>query len=188
MEIRNNSGKKIEPQGWKIASGSDDKIYNHPISGEISLEPNETKTITREICKFSLNNKAGKIQLVMPDGKVTDIVEYQKEKIADDEAYVKINNEWQWIAPSAPAETGDSEETSDSENTRDGGDEGSDEQLDGEILGAADENVPYFAPTQSGYTPEDAFIFFKFFGLLEYKPREATFCPAIQPANTLAYF
>jgi len=174
VEIRNNSGKKIELQGWKIASGSDDKIYNHPISSEISLEPNETKTITREICKFSLNNKAGKIQLVMPDGKVTDVVEYQKEKIADDEAYVKINDEWRWVAPNTPAETGGSEETIDSEDTQD---EKSEEQPDGEILGASDENIPYFAPTQSGYTSEDAFIFLKLFGLLDYKPQEIKYCP-----------
>ena len=185
VEIRNNSGKKIELQGWKIATGSGSKMNNHLINDGISLEPNETKMITREMCKFSLNNKTGKIQLVMPDGKVTDVVEYQKEKIADDEAYVRINNEWQWITPNSPTETGDSQETSTSEDTRD---EGSDEQPDGEILGATDENVPYFTPTQSGYTSEDEFIFFKFFGLLEHKPREATFCPAIQPVNTLAYF
>jgi hypothetical protein len=183
--IKNNSKKKIDLAGWKIASGSDDKIYNHPISGEISLEPNETKTITRETCKFSLNNKAGKIQLVMPDGKVADVVEYQKEKIADDEAYEKINSEWKWIAPNALEETDDPEEMDDSKDTQN---EELEEKSDGEILGAADKNVSYFSPTQPEYTLEDEFIFYKFFGLQEYQPREANFCPAIQPANTLAYF
>ncbi|MDI6778430.1 MAG: lamin tail domain-containing protein [Patescibacteria group bacterium] len=187
VEIRNNSGKKVSLDGWKVATGSDDKIYNHPISGEIGLEPNEIKTITREFSKFSLNNKSGKIQLVMPDGKVADVVEYQKEKIAEDEAFAKIEGKWQWISSpnnlpgkeKSPEEEDSSkineEEINSNENKR-------------EILGATDEKQPYYAPLSVGYSSEDEYIFFKLFGLLEYKPREADFCPAIQPANTLAYF
>jgi len=189
VEIRNNSGKKIELQGWKIASGSDDKIYNHPISGGISLGPNETKTITREICKFSLNNQAGRIQLVMPDEKVIDEVGYAKEKISEGEAYAKIDGQWQWISPEAsqtdaPEETDDSKEASDFEDTRD---EGSDEQLDGEILGAADENDSYHAPPQTGYTSEDEFIFLKLFGLLDYKLQNTNYCPINEFPKSLAF-
>jgi len=185
VEIKSNSSKKIDLAGWKIATGSGDKMNNHPIGGEISLEPNGTKTITREICKFSLDNKAGKIQLAMPDGKVIDEVEYQKEKTADDEAYVKIDDKWQWIAPNALAETDDSEETGDFEDTRD---EGSDEQSDGEILGATDENQTYYAQPKIGYTSEDEFIFLKFFGLLDYKPIESNFCPLNSPAADFIAF
>src|SRR4030042_1365478 len=95
VDIRNNSKKKIDLEGWKIATGSaSSKIYNHPISEELILNPGETKTVTREFSKFSLNNKAGKVQLVFPDGKIADDVEYEKEKIADDEAYIKLNDEW----------------------------------------------------------------------------------------------
>jgi len=189
VEIRNNSGKKIELQGWKIASGSDDKIYNHPISSEISLGPNETKTITREICKFSLNNKHGKIQLVMPDGKVTNVVEYQKEKIADDEAYVKIDGEWHWISPptsqneALQASPPEKETSSDEEDSNKSNEDKNNSDEVGAVLGVTDENVSYYAPPQTGYTPEDEFIFFKFFGLMEYKKKDFNFCPINSPTS-----
>lgn len=99
VEIRNGSGKKIGLKGWKIATGSGEKLYNHPINSELALAPDETKIITREICKFSLNNKAGKVQLVYPDGKVADKMEYKKDKIKDDEVYAKADGKWQWISP-----------------------------------------------------------------------------------------
>ncbi|MDP1845335.1 MAG: lamin tail domain-containing protein [Candidatus Moranbacteria bacterium] len=186
IDIKNGSGKKIDLRGWKIASGSDDKIYNHPISGEISLGPNETKTITREICKFSLNNKVGKVQLVSLDGKIIDEVEYQKEKIAEGEAYAKTDGGWQWISPSEEKAT-EKEKSSDEKDSSETNKEKNNSD-DSEVLGATNENVSYRAPSQTRYTPEDKFIFFKIFGLLEYQPHEANFCPAIQPANTLAYF
>jgi len=194
VELKNNSAKKVDLANWKIATGTE-KVYNHPIIGEINLGPNETKAITREYAKFSLNNKSGIVRLVMPDGKVTDAVEYAKDppdplrdskragKIAEDEAYVKIRDEWHWITPSDnPPEKEESSGKEDSEENK------GDNSEEGDVLGATNENIPLYAPTKASYTPEDAFIFFKFFGLQEYKPREANFCPAIQLANTLAYF
>jgi hypothetical protein len=186
IDIHNSSGKKVVLAEWKIATESGEQIYNHPISGEFILEPNETKTIAREICKFSLNNKAGRVQLISPDEKIADTVAYAKEKITEGEAYEKIDGKWQWTGP--PEEKA-------AENTKSSVPENStgaenDENIsdEGEVLGEIDENIPYYVPPQTGYTPEDAFIFFNFFGLQEFQPREANFCPAIQPANTLAYF
>jgi hypothetical protein len=44
-----------------------------------------------------LNNKADHIELRYPDGKQADNVKYKKDKIEDDEAYVKEGKKWDWI-------------------------------------------------------------------------------------------
>jgi hypothetical protein len=183
IDIKNNSEKKVGLDGWKIATGSGEKIYNHPISKEIILEPGEAKTITREFSKFSLNNKAGKVRLVSPDNKVIDEVEYSKDppdslrdskragKIAEGETYAKIDGEWQWVASSENKKTSeeDSEEINNEENL---------DAEEGEVMGETDENASYYAPPETGYAPEDALIFFKITGFFEYKPREINYCPA----------
>lgn len=204
VEIKNGTSKKISLNGWKIATGSGEKMYNHPISGGVILNAGETKTITREMSKFSLNNKSGKAQLVSPDGKIADVVEYAKDppdslrrtseragKIAEGEAYTKINDEWQWSAPDTQ-ENNEEDEGNDVENQLDDEaneeSEESDSGKEGEVLGATEENRLYSDPPETGYTSEDEFIFLKLFGFLEYKPHEADFCPVAQPANTLASF
>lgn len=179
VEIKNNSGKKIDLQGWKIATGSGEKMYNHPISDGITLGPDEIKIITREVSKFTLNNKSGKVQLVSPDGKIIDEVTYAKEKTADDEAYVKIDDKWQWIAPNALAETDDLEETGDSEDMQD---EKSEEQPDGEILGATDESQTTYAPMGASYTSEDFFIFLSAIGFINPTDKETNYCSENSPS------
>jgi hypothetical protein len=122
IDLKNNSEKKVNLVGWKIATGSGDKLFNHPISDETILEPGETKTITRKISKFTLNNKSGKVQLVSLDGKIVDEVAYEKDspdslhlpelqslqtgdkskragEIAEGEVYAKMDGKWQWIVP-----------------------------------------------------------------------------------------
>ena len=49
----------------------------------------------------------------MPDGKMIDEVEYSKEKIAEDEAYAKIDGEWQWIVLNTQNENINNEENAD---------------------------------------------------------------------------
>lgn len=175
IDIKNSSGKKASLDGWKIATGSGEKMYNHPISDGITLESGEANTITREMSKFTLNNKAGKVQLVSPDGKIIDVVEYEKEKIAEGEAYLKIDGEWQWIVPSEKEESPAEE---DSEEESEGG----------KILGVTDENTSHYAPVRTGYTLEDKFVFLKILGLLEYKHQEKNYCPANASVNIFAYF
>jgi len=98
--LLNNSKKKINLKGWKIATGSK-KLINHIINSDISLRPNETKKITRADAFFYLNNFAMKLELRYPNGKTADKVAYAKEKIAEDEIYQKTNGKWAWIAPPA---------------------------------------------------------------------------------------
>ncbi|HBB37363.1 MAG: Collagenase [Candidatus Moranbacteria bacterium GW2011_GWC1_45_18] len=185
IDLKNSSGKKVDLQGWKIATGAEEKVYNHPLSDGIALGPGEIKTITREVSRFSLNNKAGKVRLISPDDKIADEVEYSKDKIAEGEAYVKTNEEWRWISPpdnSSKKEDPSKEDSSDVENDENNSND------NGDILGAIDENQTDFAPKLTLYTPEDKFIFLKFFGLLGYKPQEENFCPVNQSPINLAYF
>jgi hypothetical protein len=175
IDLKNNSGRKADLTGWKIATGSEEKTYNHPISDGVTLNPRETKAITREMSKFTLNNKAGKVQLVSPDGKIIDEVEYSKEKIAEGEIYAKTDGEWQWIFPPEKEESSEEEESKENSNEENNSDNNT-----GEILGATGENIPSHAPARTGYTLEDKFIFYKLFGLLDYRSQEVNYCPVNQ--------
>ena len=186
IDVRNNSGKQINLAGWKIATGSGDKIFNHPISGEISADPNETKTITREFSKFSLNNKAGKVQLVMPDGKVIDEVTYSKEKITEDEAYVKMNGEWQWLAPNASNENPDKSNTA--ENNIVAPDQSNNENANnGEVLGATDENQSVSSSYRSSFNSENAYIFLSRINFVSSSKQKINFCSASDPSSNIAF-
>jgi hypothetical protein len=98
IEITNNSKKKINLKGWSVATGWK-KLYNHPITKKLIIEPGKSAKLTRKICKFTLNNKKNKIELRYPDGQVADKIKYNKgeESVADDEVYAKEENEWEWI-------------------------------------------------------------------------------------------
>jgi hypothetical protein len=96
--IENKSKKKIDLIGWSIASGLK-KLVNHPIAESFVLKKKETKELTREFSKFSLNNKEGKIELRYPDGKVADKIKYNhgKDSIGEDEKYTKESGKWAWV-------------------------------------------------------------------------------------------
>jgi hypothetical protein len=194
VDVKNNSGKKIDLAGWKIATGSGGKIYNHPIIGEFSVGPNETKTITREFSKFSLSNKAGKVQLVMPDGKVADAVEYAKDppdslrdskqagKIAEDEAYVKIDGEWRWIEPGTKDENDNPGDETTDENAA-----LSEDEDPGEVLGATDNNISVSPSYSSRFTSEDAYIFLSQIDFAKPLEKEMSYRPAADPSSNIAY-
>jgi hypothetical protein len=192
IEVKNNSAKKTDLAGWKIATGSGEKMYNHPISGEISIDPNETKTITREFSKFSLNNKAGEVQLLMPDGKVIDEIEYSKEKIAEDEVYAKKDGEWVWLVPNteegginhALDETEFIDDpTGEIEAAENAGDETGNE---GEVLGAMDENQSSPLSYKPTFNSESAYIFLS--RIYFSSPTAPTnYCPASDYSSNIAY-
>ena len=98
--IKNESSKKINLKGWSIATGSKN-LYNHPIGKDFILKPGQSKKLTRKYSKFALVNTKGKIEIRYPNGKAAYELKYAKDKIADDEIYIKINGQWQWIAPPA---------------------------------------------------------------------------------------
>ncbi len=190
IDIKNSSKKKVDLSGWKIATGSDSgKMYNHPISDGLYIDPDETKTITREISKFSLNNKAGRVALIMPDGKVIDNFEYSKDKITDDEVYAKINGKWRWLAGNtqeAKGNTGEETEFVDDPTGEIEAAENGEGENEGEILGATDENMSQIENYNSGFSSENAFPFLNRlgFGLPLAKPN---YCPLRDSSFSIAW-
>jgi hypothetical protein len=95
ITIKNESRKKLNLKGWSIMTGK----TNHPITEDFVLKKKEIKEITREISKFTLNNKKSEIRLKYPDGDTADKVKYDhgKTSIAEDEKYVKDGKKWKWV-------------------------------------------------------------------------------------------
>jgi len=99
IEIKNKSNKKINLKNWSIATGSSSKkITNHPIYEDFFIKPGKANKIMRNLSKFSLNNKKGRVELRYPDGKVAYKIKYKKEDgVKDDEIYGKEKGEkWKW--------------------------------------------------------------------------------------------
>lgn len=97
IRIKNNSGKKVNLSGWKIATGKNSaRLVNHPVLEKFVIQPGETRKLSRKISRFSLLNKKGMIELRYPDGKAADKIKYEKDKIADDEVYATSGGEWSW--------------------------------------------------------------------------------------------
>ncbi len=167
IDLKNSSDKKVSLDGWKIATGSGENIYSHPIKDGVDLSPKETKTIDQEISKFVLNNKSDRVRLISPDGETVDEVEYEKEKIAEGEVYVKTDVEWKWIM--LPTEIFEQENNSSEKITEES-------EIKGKVLGESDGNVSRHTLIQTGYTSEDAYIFFKSVGFFEYKSQEIIYC------------
>lgn len=100
VEIRNDSGKKLDLSGWSLASGSK-KLFNHPLLEKITIAPKETFRLTRTHANFALNNKKGQLELRYPDGSKADSVDYDhgKKAASENETYAKIDGKWKWIVP-----------------------------------------------------------------------------------------
>ena len=149
MKIKNNSSKRVNLKGYKIATGSK-KLYNHPIRENLYIKPGKTKTIDRQDSKFTLNNKKCEIQLLYPDQKIADKVKYEKDKIVDDEVYKKIDGQWQWISPP---------EKNNQENKKDENKQNTESQSqEGKIKGAAIDSENMFLSARV-YTLKRADIF-----------------------------
>lgn len=99
ITLQNKSKKKVNLNGWSIATGWK-KLLNHPIIVDFEIKAGKKKEITREISKFTLNNKKLEIELRYPDGKVADDLKYNKKKdsIAEGEIYIKEKKKWKWVA------------------------------------------------------------------------------------------
>lgn len=102
LVVKNESDKKINLKGWSIATGSKN-LANHPITKDFKLKKGESKKLTRKYSKFSLVNTKGKIEIRYPNGKVAYTLKYEKDKIAEDEIYKKVDGKWAWIRPQIDA-------------------------------------------------------------------------------------
>ncbi len=98
--IINKEKKTVNLKGWVIATGSEkDKLINHYFKDDFKIKAGELKEIYRHDCPFSLLNKKGRVVLKAPNGKIIDEIEYEKDKINDDEIYYLEDGEWFWESP-----------------------------------------------------------------------------------------
>lgn len=95
--VQNKTKKKINLNGWSIATGWK-KFINHPIREDVIVKGKKEKEITSEFSSFTLNNTKAKIQLRYPDGKVAHEVRYESpnKSITEGEIYQKVKGGWEW--------------------------------------------------------------------------------------------
>lgn len=98
IEVRNNSKKKINLKGWKIATG-EKTLINHPIYEDFFVASGESIKISRKTSLFYLNNKKATVELRYPNGKTADKVKYKKDKIEEGEICQNVGGECVWILP-----------------------------------------------------------------------------------------
>jgi hypothetical protein len=152
VSLLNASSKKVNLLNYKIATGSDPKkLVNHPITSGLILAPGEVKIITRADSKIVLNNKAGRVALLYPDGKVADEVEYAKEKIEENETYALLDGKWQWILAENKNEIAEAPQ----------------DVNEGLVAGTETEKEDAYATYSFKYTLEDYFIFLNSIGFLQ---------------------
>lgn len=100
LNILNNTKKKINLNGWSIASGTKN-LANHPIVTDFFIKPKEIAKLTYEISKFTLPNGNGKIELRYPNGDVASKVKYKSlsKTVAENATYEKTKSGWRWNVP-----------------------------------------------------------------------------------------
>ncbi|HHD92230.1 MAG TPA: PKD domain-containing protein, partial [Candidatus Portnoybacteria bacterium] len=100
ISIKNIGSEAVNLKNYQIATGSSlEKVIKHKITQDFILQPQKEAIITNEkICKFILTNTSGAVRLLMPDGRIIDEVQYQKDNIADNQEYIlQSNRQWNWI-------------------------------------------------------------------------------------------
>jgi PKD repeat protein len=101
--LKNIGDKPVDLQNYKIASGSTmSKITKHLLKESIILKAGETVTIKNNKCKFVLPNTKGVAEVLMPDNRVVDKVEYNnngRSILPGQKYYLTENNHWQWTKP-----------------------------------------------------------------------------------------
>ena len=105
LNILNNTKKKINLNGWSVASGTK-TLSNHPITEDFFIKAKKVAKLTYEVSKFTLPNTKGKIELRYPNGKVASHVTYGdkparpgEKTIAEGATYEKTKHTWKWNEP-----------------------------------------------------------------------------------------
>jgi hypothetical protein len=96
--IKNYTSQKVNLEGYKIATGKNKRsLVNHPINEVFWIDPGKKKEIdNKKTSKFSLLNEKGYVALKYPNDEIADMVKYEKEKIFENETYVKEDGQWSW--------------------------------------------------------------------------------------------
>lgn len=119
LTIENKSNKKVNLNGWSIATGWK-KFINHPIREDVVIKKGKTVEVTHDVSSFTLNNTKAKIRLRYPDGKVAHEVKYKKiEGIKEGQVFQHKKGGWVWLEAKQDAEDNMQNATNNGQNAAD---------------------------------------------------------------------
>ena len=93
IELKNINDKEIDLSEWKIQDtiGS---ITTYTFSQRTKIEPKGFLVLSRPTTKITLNNSGDGLNLIQPDGKIIDRVDFEKAPLA--ESYNLTETGWLW--------------------------------------------------------------------------------------------
>ena len=99
FEIFNQNNFRVNLGGWQIRDIKGKvKTYNFPENTFIN--PQEFLVLQRPITKITLNNEGDGLNLIQPDGKIIDSVNYQKAPL--NQSFNRLNSGWEWSSILTP--------------------------------------------------------------------------------------
>jgi len=99
IEIFNASDLKIDLSGWKIQD-TEGTMTTFVFAEDAKINANDYLILKRPKTKITLNNDSDSLNLIFPDGKIIDTVNYKNAKTS--QSYSKINSFWVWTATLTP--------------------------------------------------------------------------------------
>ena len=100
IEIKNNNDFEVDLKDW-IIRDKKGSVKEYILTQKIS--PLKTLKITRPESKITLNNSGDGLELLNPNKKIIDSVDFGKAQTGI--AYIKTSNGWKWDIPMSNKET-----------------------------------------------------------------------------------
>ena len=102
IEIANRSDFEMDLSGWQIVdTGGVTKTYTFPVKTKIAARG--FLILSRPTSKITLNNDSDGLNLIQPDGKIIDSVNYQKAP--QGESFNRTESGWIWSKNLTPGAT-----------------------------------------------------------------------------------
>ena len=102
IEIFNQNNFEVNLAGWQITDTEGaTKTYTFP--RETQIGPEGFLVLSRPTSKITLNNSGDGLNLIQPDGKMTDKVNY--EKALRGQSYNRVGSKWTWSNALTPGST-----------------------------------------------------------------------------------
>ena len=102
LEILNKNNEEIDLSGWKIQD-TKGAITTYTFPEGTLIGPKGFLILARPTTKITLNNDGDSLNLIQPNGEITDTVTY--EKAIEGESYNRTESGWAWSATLTPGST-----------------------------------------------------------------------------------
>ena len=99
IELYNSNGSEIDLSGWKIQDKTG-TVATYTLPKDTKITANGFLIFKRPDTKIMLNNEVDGINLLTPDGKNMDSVNYSKAPLG--QSYNKIDSSWIWSLTLTP--------------------------------------------------------------------------------------